>query len=188
MMISRCFVGISALISEFVDDFGEGGPDYTYFRGISKEDSENINENIKVPTFPVIKVAVVLTVFLLIYVQVKRELFKKMSKPIIQSGHQAMKKHSMFHISTIAIFVVLLSIALCLVLEWTFSPFTGDKSELIVKTLKTRAISNIVSTLFLPIIVIRKNKRFQRYLTYSLLVFNPIKRKLCTNQVQRSIA
>ena len=30
MMISRCFVGIGALISEFVDDFGEGGPDYIH--------------------------------------------------------------------------------------------------------------------------------------------------------------
>ena len=83
MMISRCFVGMGALISEFVDDFGEGGPDYTYFKGISNEDSKNT----KVPTFPVIKVAVVLTVLLLIFVQVRIELFKKKSKQIIQSAH-----------------------------------------------------------------------------------------------------
>ena len=73
MVISRCFVGIGALISEFVDDFGRGGPDYTYFRGTSNKDSNNT----KVPTFPVIKVAVVLTVLLLIFVQARIELFKK---------------------------------------------------------------------------------------------------------------
>ena len=87
MMISRCFVGMGALISEFVDDFGEGGPDYTNFRGISNEDSKNT----KVPTFPVIKVAVVLTVLLLIFVQVRIELYSsrksqnKLSKVLIKT-------------------------------------------------------------------------------------------------------
>ena len=72
ILATRCFVGIGALASIFLNDYGgEGGPDYMY---LTNSDSKTPQKS---PTYWLTKVVLTLNVLLLIFTQVKIEMFKK---------------------------------------------------------------------------------------------------------------
>ena len=68
-----------------------------------------------------------------------------------------------FKSPTIAIMLVMMCIALLVVLEWAFSPASATDDSEVVKTLRSRATWNLISTLFLPVMMMKKSKKFQNY-------------------------
>ena len=159
MKVTRFFCAIGAFVSEFVDDF-EGVPEYHFLRGTKKMDKD-----LEKPTLVFFKGLLVIVLLVIIFTQARIEMFKKLRPTSPNRNRQ-----SMFKSPTIAIMLVMMCIALLVILEWAFSPASTDDSE-VVKTLRSRAIWNLISTLFLPLVMMKKNKKFQNYCLSETVAF-----------------
>ena len=161
ILATRCFVGIGALASIFLNDYGgEGGPDYMY---LTNSDSKTPQKS---PTYWLTKVVLTLNVLLLIFTQVKIEMFKKQTNPNGPTNNlnrrriKFRSKNSIFGNKAVAITLVLLLAFLLLYLDWAYFP-TNIKSN--GKTLRTRAIGSIIMQILFPLLWIRKNKNIQDF-------------------------
>ena len=161
ILATRCFVGIGALASIFLNDYGgEGGPDYMY---LTNSDSKTPQKS---PTYWLTKVVLTLNVLLLIFTQVKIEMFKKQTNPNGPTNNlnrrriKFKSKNSIFGNKAVAITLVLLLAFLILYLDWAYFPTNVKNSG---KTLRTRAIGSIIMQILFPLLWIRKNKNIQDF-------------------------
>ena len=160
ILATRCFVGLGALTSVFLNDYGEGGPDYMY---LTNSDSKTPQKS---PTYWLTKVVLTLNVLLLMFSQVKIELFKKQTNPngptnnLNRRRNKYRSKNSIFGNKAVAITLVLLLAFLILFLDWAYFPTNVKNSG---KTLRTRAIGSIIMQILFPLLWIRKNKNIQDF-------------------------
>ena len=120
----------------------------------------------KSPTYWLTKVVLTLNVLLLIFTQVKIEMFKKQTNPngptnnLNRRRNKYRSKNSIFGNKAVAITLVLLLAFLILYLDWAYFP-TNIKNG--GKTLRTRAIGSIIMQILFPLLWIRKNKNIQDF-------------------------
>ena len=73
--VTRCFVGLGALVSAFLKDYANG-PEYRY---LTQTTSNALQE--EAPTFWLFRVVLIANLLLLIITQVRIEMFKKQTNP-----------------------------------------------------------------------------------------------------------
>ena len=165
VITTRYFVGLGALASAFLDDFGKGGPEYTYLT------NSVIKEPKDMPSLWLLQVVLVLNLVFLIFTQVRIETFKKQTnpnEPIINLNRQPINrrrrkpknKHSVVGNKFIAITIALVLIFLMVFLEFAFFPQNANG---VAKALRTRVITSIIVHVLVPFLWIRKNKKFRNF-------------------------
>ena len=177
MLVTRCFVGVGSITCAFLEEFTKAGPEYIYLTG-----SNNEEEN-EVGTLKILQGILAIDFILLFLLQVKiefhKEKLRKNSTINFQRGRgsarrqQQRQKNSIFGNSTLAITFVLLMVMIFIVFEWTFFPRTVG-SNMVAKALRTRVISNIILSVILPILWIRKIKNFSMFVYVYFYDFEPL--------------
>ena len=160
ILATRGFIGIGALASVFLNDYGEGGPDYIYLTNSYSKTPQ------KPPTYGLTKGVLTINILFLIFTQVRIEIFKKQSNPMGLTNNlngrrnKSKSKNSIFGNNAVAITLVLLLAFLLLYLDWAYFP-TNIKNN--GKTLRTRAIGSLIMQILFPLLWIRKNKNIQDF-------------------------
>ena len=178
ILATRCFVGLGALTSVFLNDYGEGGPDYMY---LTNTDFKTPNRS---PTYGLTKGVLTINILFLIFTQIRIEIFKRHTNPNEMTNNlngrrfKSRSKNSVFGNKTVAFTLVLLLAFLLLYLDWAYFP-TNIKNN--GKTLRTRAIGSLIMQILFPLLWIRKNKKIRGFffrMCYSEEMFNlPMREK-----------
>ena len=176
MLVTRCFVGFGSITFAFLEEFTKAGPEYIYLTGSNNEEDKN-----KVGTLKILQGLLAVDFILLFLLQAKiefnKEKLRKNSTINLQRGparrQQRRQTNSVFGNSTLAITFVLLMVMLFIVLEWTFFP-RAVSSNMAAKALRTRVISNIILSVILPILWIRKIKNFSMFVYVYFYDFEPL--------------
>lgn len=149
--VTRCFVGFGVLLSVILNDYGKGGPEYSFLtNSVAKKPQGS-------PTFWLFRLVMALNILLLVLTQVRIEMFKKRTNPreLIRKTPRK-SKNSIFGSKAVAITIVLLLIVFIVSLELILLPSNINN---LAKVLRTRALTSLIMHVLLPSLWIGKNKK-----------------------------
>ena len=156
--VTRCFVGLGALVSALLKDYANG-PEYRYLTQTTSNASQE-----EVPTFWLFQVVLITNLLLLIFTQVRIEMFKKQTNPneriINLNRRKPRNNHSVFGNKAIAITFILLLIFLVLILESLLFPGDLDNAA---KSVRTRVIASIIINVLVPFLWMSKKRKIRDF-------------------------
>ena len=173
ILVTRSFLGLGALASVFLNDYGgEGGLEYNH---LINSDFKKLQRS---PTLWLTKGVVISNILLLIYTQARIELFKIQTHPS-ESIHNLNKrkrkfrnKHSLFGNKPVAITLVLVLVFFLLLLDIFIFPGSTNN---VAKVLRTRVISSLICRSCFLYFGSERTKRFRT------LSFRCFALKKCSN-------
>ena len=163
VVISRIIVGTSALGLTLLDDFGIGGPQYVFLTGKSYESE-------KAPKARIFAALLLANLVLALFVQIRIELLNRKLKaqlPYINPNQARAKntlKNKFRYSAVVGIIFLLIS------LDYVFSLDSVNDGTL--RTLRIRVIGQTLVTIVIPVIWLRKSKRFFDFFATLVLSYN----------------
>ena len=179
ILVTRSFLGLGALASVFLNDYGgEGGLEYNH---LINSDFKKLQKS---PTLWLTKGVVISNILLLLYTQARIELFKIQTHPsesinnLNRRKRKFRNKHSLFGSKHVAITLVLVLVFFLIILDLFIFPGSTDN---VTKVLRTRVISSLIMQILFPLLWIRKNKKIQDF--FFRTFFNRDTRRVVPNVI-----